>query len=154
LIQGKTVSIIGSLEGIKEARQIIIDCMNNVHPIYNIKELMVKRELKKNPNVEKEDWSKLLPKFKKNVGGQKKQKKIKKKKEYTPFPPEREKSKIDLEIESGIYFLPEEQKKQIKLNEKIKAQKIVSQDKREKKKEQFIPKQEEKKNIVNVNFYN
>lgn len=64
--------------------------MYNVHPIYNIKELMIKRELAKDDKLKNENWDRFLPQFKKmNV---KKKDAVKKtrepKKEYTPFPPE------------------------------------------------------------------
>jgi ribosomal RNA assembly protein len=121
LIQGKTVSVIGTVTGIRDARKIIIDCMQNIHPIYNIKELMVKKELAKNKKLANESWDKYLPKFKKSKPLKKKTKKTKKK-PYSPFPPEPEKSKKDLEIESGVYFLNEEQKKQIEKTETKKKQ--------------------------------
>ena len=65
LVQGSTVSCIGNYKKLKVLRRIIIETMNNIHPIYNIKELMIKRELSKDPNMKDKNWSKFLPKFKK-----------------------------------------------------------------------------------------
>jgi ribosomal RNA assembly protein len=37
LVQGNTVAAMGGYKGLKEARRVVIDCMNNYHPIYHIK---------------------------------------------------------------------------------------------------------------------
>ena len=43
LVQGSTVCLIGSFKNIKVLKRVIVDTMQNIHPIYHIKELMVKR---------------------------------------------------------------------------------------------------------------
>lgn len=88
LVQGNTVSAMGHFKELKTVRKVILDTMRNIHPIYNIKELMIKRELKKNPELKDEDWQRFLPKFKNRNVKRKKPAKITVKKEYTPFPPE------------------------------------------------------------------
>ncbi|KAI6896382.1 KRR1 small subunit processome, partial [Hortaea werneckii] len=108
LVQGNTVSVMGGYKSLKEVRRIIEDCMANIHPIYHIKELMIKRELAKDPELKNENWDRFLPHFKKrNLSKRYKPRNItdKSKKTYTPFPPAQEKSKEDLQIESGEYFL-------------------------------------------------
>lgn len=133
-IQGKTVSVIGQVQGIKLARQIITDCMNNIHPIYHIKQLMVKKELQNNPEYANVPWDKYLPMFRKNVSQVKRKSKKKNapKKEYTPFPPAPEKSLKDIAIETGEYFLSEEEKQKKKDSERVEKQKEKKVEKKKK----------------------
>jgi ribosomal RNA assembly protein len=131
LVQGNTVSCMGPYKGLKVLRQVIIDCMNNIHPVYHIKTLMIKKELAKDPNLATEDWTRFLPVYKKkNVSKRKQPKVVHEKKAYTPFPPAQQPSKKDLQIESGEYFLNEAQREQKKMQEKQAAAKEKSKEKR------------------------
>ena len=99
----------GPMKGIKKARRVIIETMQNIHPVYNIKELMIKKELENNPELASEDWTRFLPQFKKRNVKRKTSKK--QKKEYTPFPPEQMPRKEDILMETGEYFLSKKEKK-------------------------------------------
>lgn len=110
LVQGTTVSAMGPWKGLKNVRRIAEDCIKNIHPIYHIKTLMIKRELAKDPALAEENWERFLPNFKKKNVQRKKPKKVKEGKDYTPFPPPMPLSKEDLALESGEYFLSQEQK--------------------------------------------
>lgn len=138
LVQGQTVSVMGSVKGIKQVRRIIEDCFKNIHPIYHIKELMIRRELEKDPELKDENWDRFLPHFKKrNV--QRKTKKIKKKKTKEVFPPQAMPRKEDLMMESGEYFLDEQERQQKKRIERRESQKAKSAAKRRDRAKEFEP---------------
>lgn len=140
LVQGNTVAALGPYKGLQQVRDIVIETMNNVHPIYNIKALMIKRELMKDPKLANEDWSRFLPKFKnKNISKRKQPKVKKQKKEYTPFPPAQPESKIDKQLASGEYFLNKEQKQQRRQEERNVKQTEAAKKQEERRQKDFIP---------------
>ncbi|ORX43518.1 hypothetical protein BCR36DRAFT_335910 [Piromyces finnis] len=145
MVQGNTVSVMGPYKGLKECRRIVIDCMNNIHPIYHIKELMIKRELAKDENLKNESWDRFLPKFKKrNIKTKAPQKKSKKdKKVKTLFPPAQQPSKIDLQLESGEYFLKASERAAKELQRKKEKQAENNAKRQEERQKAFIAPSEE-----------
>lgn len=139
LVQGNTVSVMGPYKGLKEVRRIVEDCMQNVHPIYHIKELMIKRELAQKPELAHEDWSRFLPQFRKRNVARKKPHKVKdtKNKVYTPFPPAQAPRKIDLQIESGEYFLAKKDKQELQQQEKREKREIAKIEKKREREKDF-----------------
>lgn len=110
LVQGQTVSSVGPYKGLQQVRKIVEETMKNIHPIYNIKALMIKRELAKDPKLRNENWERFLPKFvNKNINKRKQPKNKKDKKPYTPFPPAQTESKVihvqGLEIINSYLFI-------------------------------------------------
>lgn len=146
LVQGQTVAALGPYKGLQQVRRIVEDTMKNIHPIYNIKALMIKRELAKDPKLKNENWERFLPRFSsKNISKRKQPKKKKEKKPYTPFPPPQAESKIDKMIASGEYFLKEEQKR-AKLKKEQDAKHQEAEKKRQERRAQaFIPPEEKPK---------
>lgn len=145
LVQGNTVSAMGPYKGLKEVRRVVEDCMANIHPIYHIKELMIKRELMKDPELATENWERFLPHFKKRtLSKRRKPMNVtdKSKKTYTPFPPPQEKSKVDLQIESGEYFLGKQAKERaVKERREEKQREKQAEKKRDREKEYVPPKE-------------
>ena len=120
MVQGNTVAVMGPHKGLKQVRKLVEDCMHNFHPVYHIKELMIRRELEKDPALKEESWERFLPSFKKKNMQRKKSKGTRR--EYTPFPPEQTPRKVDLQLESGEYFLAQEQKNARKLQQRDEQQ--------------------------------
>ncbi|OLL21765.1 KRR1 small subunit processome component [Neolecta irregularis DAH-3] len=145
LVQGNTVAAMGGYKGLKEVRRVIEDCMQNIHPIYHIKELMIKRELAKDPTLAKESWDRFLPHFRKRNVQRKKPHIVREKKEYVPFPPPQQPRKIDLQIESGEYFLSKREKKIREDDERKAKQAEKCLEGKRKREEAFVPPVEDKR---------
>jgi ribosomal RNA assembly protein len=146
LVQGNTVSAMGPYKGLKTVRRIIEDTMKNIHPIYAIKELMIRKELAKDPELVNESWDRFLPDFKKrSLSKRRVPRKVtdKTKKVYTPFPPPQEKSKVDLEIESGEYFLGKHAKERKAKEERQEKMKDKMNAKRKKRMAAYVAPEEE-----------
>ena len=113
---------------------------------------MIKRELAKDPQLKNENWDRFLPHYKaKNLSKRKKPKVVKNKanKEYTPFPPPQQESKIDKQLASGEYFLRDDERKANKIKEKL-AKKVDAEVRRqEKRSKAFIPPEEVDTNSKN-----
>ena len=136
LVQGNTVAAIGPYKGLVHVRQIVEDCMRNVHPVYNIKALMVKKELAKDPKLRNENWERFLPKFKsKNLSKRKQPNKIRVKKPYTPFPNPPQESKLDKEIETGEFFINQRREQEDKRKEREKSKTHYSKQKEDSSKD-------------------
>ena len=145
LVHGNTVSAMGPYKGLKEVRRVVEDCMANIHPIYNIKELMIKRELAKDPELANESWDRFLPNFKrKTLSSRRKPLNVtdKAKKTYTPFPPAPEKSRVDLQSESGEYFLSKDAKARATQEGRKEKQKERKAEKEKEREAEFVPPEE------------
>lgn len=162
LVQGSTVSVMGPYKSLKEVRRIVLDCMRNIHPIYRIKELMIKRELAKDPKLANESWDRFLPKFRRRhlkssektarknerleaknaeraAAGLEPVKAINpEKKVYTPFPPAQLPRKVDLQLESGEYFLKPTEKKRREERERKQKQTETTAKRRAERAEAFV----------------
>ncbi|XP_064198467.1 KRR1 small subunit processome component homolog isoform X1 [Anguilla rostrata] len=143
MVQGNTVSALGPYRGLKEVRKVVLDTMKNIHPIYNIKTLMIKQELAKDAELRTQSWERFLPNFKRrNLTKRREPKKKTAKKEYTPFPPQQPESQVDKELATGEFFLRESQKKRKKLEEiKVKQAEALTKRQEERNKA-FIPPKE------------
>lgn len=142
LVQGNTVAAMGGWKGLKQVRRVVEDCIKNIHPIYHIKTLMIKRELAKDPNLATENWDRFLPNFKKkNV--KRRAAVIKPKAPYTPFPPAQPLSKVDRMLESGEYFLTKDQQAARARMAKSAAQASKTDERKRKREAEFVAPKEE-----------
>ncbi|OAG30621.1 ribosomal RNA assembly protein [Nematocida sp. ERTm5] len=113
---GNTVSAIGNYKSLKEVRNVVTKCMENIHPIYEIKKLMIRRELEKDPALKTENWERYMPQYKKTHS--KKRKVTIVEKTYRNTFPEPEQRKQDKEMMSGTYVHKDRPKKNSNQNTK------------------------------------
>lgn len=126
---GNTVAAIGHHQNLKEVRRVVVRCMENVHPIYEIKRLMVKRELEKDPNLKTENWERYLPQYKKTHQKKRKLLPTKKEKTVNDLVPQQESRKVDKDIESGAYFTKAARKERKDLKNNKTGKDAKSKDK-------------------------
>lgn len=70
---------------------------------------------------------------------------MKKKKPYTPFPPDQTERKIDKEMEEGKFFVEQEERKKTKKRKKTEEeQKEVQEKQKAKRAKAFVPPEEPK----------
>jgi ribosomal RNA assembly protein len=145
LIHGNTVSVMGKYSGLRKIRKVVEDCMANIHPIYHVKELMVKKDLAQRPELVNESWDRYLPHFKsKSLSRRHKPQKVtdKSKKVYTPFPPPQEKSKVDMQLENNEYFLGPAAKERAAKAKKMDEQRQKKKEKLKEREKAFIAPEE------------
>lgn len=97
LISGKTACVVGNYKGINDAKHIIISCFENIHPVFEIKKLMIKKNLEKD-GVEG-DWERFMPKIQKTHS-----KRSVKGRVAGGMPEEIRERKEDLQMKTGEYF--------------------------------------------------
>lgn len=103
-VYGRTVAIVGGR--VEQAREIVEDIMRNVHPVYKLKEQMVKNEF-----VGKDvNWRDYVPKIRKSLRRKRGKRLVREKKSDKLFPDPPRKRKEDFLIESGEYFRKMENK--------------------------------------------
>src|SRR5271167_2095916 len=105
---------------------------------------MIKRELAKDPKLVNQSWDRFLPKLpKKSLSKRRKPHVIHDKKNKPLFPPPQQPRKIDLQMESGEYFLKGWEKKAKEKEGKETARIEKKREREEERKKDFIPPKEE-----------
>lgn len=102
---------------------------------------MIKRELAKDPELANENWERFLPDFgKKTLSHRRVPHKVtdKAKKNYTPFPPAPEKSKVDKQIETGEYFLSKQAQARSAQADRQDQQRQKKEEKLKEREKEFV----------------
>jgi len=126
-VQGGTVAIVGSYQGVEQARRFVNAVMRGALPTDLLKEMEVKLALQKDETVQDQDWSQVLPSARKHAAAKRREKKkakVRKEKAYNPLPPAPLESKLDAQLEDGKFFLPDHVfRKDKTADQRAKAQK-------------------------------
>jgi ribosomal RNA assembly protein len=105
---------------------------------------MIKRELAKDPKLANQSWDRFLPKLpKRSLSKRRKPRVIHDKKNKPLFPPPQQPRKIDLQMESGEYFLKGWEKKAKEKEGKETARLEKKREREDERNKDFIPPTEE-----------
>src|ERR1700730_15386723 len=105
---------------------------------------MIKRELAKDPVLANQSWDRFLPKLpKKSLSKRRKPHVIHEKKNKPLFPPPQQPRKIDLQMESGEYFLKGWEKKAKEKEGKEVARMEKKHEREQGREKDFVPRVEE-----------
>lgn len=80
-ISGKSACVVGNYKGLNNAKNILIKCFENIHPVYEIKKLITKNKL--NEEGKEGDWDRYMIKIKKTHSSKKKNRKVENKEKNT-----------------------------------------------------------------------
>ncbi|KAK8052090.1 Ribosomal RNA assembly KRR1 [Apiospora rasikravindrae] len=93
----------------------------------------------------KESWDRFLPNYKaRSLSSRRTPYKVtdKTKKNYTPFPPAQEQSKVDKQLEAGEYHIGREAQKRIAQEGRMEKQKAKQEEKKRERERDFVPPEE------------
>lgn len=96
-ISGKVACVIGNYKGLNEAKSILIACFENIHPVFEIKKLIIRHKLEK--EGKEGDWEHYMPEIKKTHS-----KKREKGREAGNIPEDIKPRKEDIARETGEYY--------------------------------------------------
>ncbi|KAG5408197.1 hypothetical protein IGI04_004516 [Brassica rapa subsp. trilocularis] len=157
LIQGSTVAAMGSFKGLKQVRRVVEECLRNeIHPVYQIKNLMMRKELAKDPALATESWaSNSSIYFKFDSSGRmfsKSSPKARRRSHIQHYLLNRRLARqenlllVDKQLESGEYFMNDQKKADKKWQEKQEKQSEKSAEKKRKRDASFLPPEEPTQN--------
>ncbi|CDY44776.1 BnaC02g01110D [Brassica napus] len=156
LVQGSTVAAMGSFKGLKQVRRVVEECLRNeIHPVYQIKNLMMRKELAKDPALATESWARFLPTFRKMFS--KSSPKARRRRHIQHSLLNRRLARqenlllVDKQLESGEYFMNEQKKADKKWREKQEKQSEKSAEKKRMRDASFLPPEEPTQSSNNVN---